>query len=650
MDRNSIIGFVLIAGILITWTFLSQPSAEEIAKAERARDSIEQVELENQRRQAEQQAQSANTEQQEASAVAPEALSDSAKANLDSIKRAEKSMQFGRFADASEGEESFITIENEKLKVTISTKGGHVASATLKDYQTYDSLPVQLFDPDSSSFDILFSADNRVLKTSELFFTPEGSSFHVIGEDSNEVALRLYADSPDKYLEFVYSLKGGSYSVGFDLRVVGMPDFLRENSDMDLRWDIAALSKEKNRELEGQNTSVYFQSRKNGDMDYLSESSDDDEKPEVDLHWVSFKQQFFSAALIADGDEDHAFDNYKAHLSVRELSAEKHTKFMRAELSIPFRQNDNFEMMWYFGPNHYQTLENYGIGLQDQIALGWVVFAFVNEWLVIPLFNFLDENTGLNYGIIILILTLIIKMILFPLTWRNYYSSAKMRVLKPEIDELNEKFKDGDAMKKQQATMALYKKAGVNPLAGCIPMVLQMPILYAMFRFFPSSIELRQESFLWAEDLSTYDAIFTWTAEIPLISSMYGNHVSLFTLMMAISTFFYTKYNMQMTGSSNPQFPQMKMMIYFMPVMLLVFFNKYSAGLSYYYLTSNVISMLQQFTIKKFFINEEAIRKKINENKKKPQNKKKSGFSKRLENLAKQQQQKANQNSSRKKR
>ena len=314
-----------------------------------------------------------------------------------------------------------------------------------------------------------------------------------------------------------------------------------------------------------------------------------------------------------------------------ELQDENYTKGLSATMGLVFDNGREARAPFqiYLGPNHYQSLSSLEIGLEDQIDLGWGIFGWVNQGLVIPIFNFLDKNTGLSYGIIILILTLLIKLMLSPLTWKNYVSSARMKVLKPEIEELNKKFEGKDAMAKQQATMDLYRKAGVNPMAGCVPMLLQLPILYAMFRFFPASIELRQEPFLWADDLSSYDSIMQLPFEIPF----YGDHVSLFTLLMAISTFFYSKYNMDMSGGANAQMPQMKVMIYFMPFMLLFFFNSYSSGLSYYYFTANVITMLQQFVVKRYFIDEDKIHRQIQENKKKP--KKKSGFQERLEKMAK---------------
>jgi len=385
---------------------------------------------------------------------------------------------------------------------------------------------------------------------------------------------------------------------------------------------------EKSRERE-QETSTVFYRLNDEDADYISERNYEKLNFESSIQWVSFKQQYFSAALISEG-----FSKENAFAETIETEDPRYLKGMAANLGLELKGagEPSAAFQFYVGPNHYQTLSDLEIGLEDQIDLGWPIISWVNTLIVIPVFNFLDEYTGLSYGIIILLLTLFIKTILFPLTWKNYVSSARMKVLKPEIEEINQKFGDKDPMQKQQAVMGLYRQAGVNPMAGCIPMILQMPILYAMFRFFPASIELRQEGFLWATDLSTYDSIFNLPFEIPF----YGDHVSLFTILMAISTFLYSKYNMDMSGgmAGNAQMSQMKIMIYFMPVMLLVFFNNYAAGLSYYYFTANIISVGQQFVIKKYFINEEKIHAKIQANKAKPS--KKSGFQKRLEDMAKQ--------------
>jgi len=420
----------------------------------------------------------------------------------------------------------------------------------------------------------------------------------------------------------------------FNVNFVGMNDLLRDNNnDIRINWDMNTLSQERTISAENAITTVFYKYLDEKDVDYLSETSDDEENLGRSVHWVGFKQQYFASVLICN---DGFTNDNDAKVRIDPLTSSKYTKAMSANLLLPFQNGaaSSENMQFYFGPNHYQTLSEYDIQLEEMINLGWPVIRQVSQWVIIPIFNWLDDF-NISYGIIILILTLVIKIALFPITYKNYKSSAKMKVLKPEIEELNKKHEKDDAMKKQQATMALYRKAGVNPMAGCLPMLLQMPILYAMFRFFPASIELRQESFLWANDLSSYDSIYDFPGgfEIPF----YGDHISLFTVLMAVSMYFYTKSNSSMTSmGSGPQAAQMKIMTNFMPFMMLVFFNNYSAGLSYYYFLANCITIFQQFAIKQWFIDEDVIHAQIQENKKKPA-KKKSSFQKRLEEMSKQQ-------------
>jgi YidC/Oxa1 family membrane protein insertase len=364
------------------------------------------------------------------------------------------------------------------------------------------------------------------------------------------------------------------------------------------------------------------------DVDYLSENKNGNKDLPTRVNWIGFKQQFFTSVLIAD----RGFANGKISTMVND-SITRGIKTCSAQITIPFDENSkqSFPMRMYFGPNHFKTLKSYHLDLEHQIPLGWsspYILGWINRIAVIPVFNWLS-SFGMNYGIIILILTILLKIVLFPIAYKTYLSSAKMRVLKPEIDEINKKIPKEKTMERQQATMALYKKAGVNPLAGCIPMLLQMPILIAFYRFFPASIELRQQSFLWATDLSAYDSILNLGFNIPF----YGDHVSLFTLLMTVSTIFYTKLNNQLMGSQ-AQMPGMKFMTYAMPIMFLGFFNNFAAGLSYYYFLANMLTFLQMWVIRRS-VNEEAIHMKIQENKKRPE-KKKSGFQKRLEDMAKQ--------------
>jgi YidC/Oxa1 family membrane protein insertase len=400
---------------------------------------------------------------------------------------------------------------------------------------------------------------------------------------------------------------------------------------LELYWQLYLRKQEKTQDrLSG--TTIYYRAN-DGEVDYLSESDEDEKNFYDKLGWISMKQRFFSSSLIVDGE---FFDNPKlAHTTSLNPVSDRYLKTMMATIDVPISgmQNSQTSMRFYFGPNDYNILRKYNLDLERQIPLGWSFFLmqWINRFVVIPVFAWLGSY-GWNYGIVILVLTIMLKIVLFPIAYRTYRSTAKMRVLKPEVDEIAKKYpKKEDAMKKQQATMALYKQVGVNPMAGCVPMLLQFPILIALFRFFPSSIELRQKSFLWAEDLSSYDSIANLPFEIPF----YGDHVSLFTLLMTVSTIIYTYMNNQMMSSSQ-QMPGMKTMMYLMPLMFLGWFNNYASGLSYYYMLANLITFGQMFIIRRT-IDEDKIYRKLQENKKKP--KKQSGFQKRLEEAARKQKQ-----------
>jgi YidC/Oxa1 family membrane protein insertase len=418
----------------------------------------------------------------------------------------------------------------------------------------------------------------------------------------------------------------------FDLTInmVGMDGIVSANNRyMGLNW-MADLRKQELTQDQWNGSTIYYKF-KGDEVDYMSETEDDEEQIGTKLKWVSFKQRFFSSVIIAKD----AFENGKLTVVEKENAGDdRYLKTMEAEFELPININGatSVPLSFYFGPNKFKTLKAYGLDLERQIPIGWGFFllAWINEYIVMFVFNWLG-GYGWNYGIVILMLTIILKIVLFPIAYKTYYSSAKMRVLKPEIDELGKKFpKQEDAMKKQQAVMGLYKQAGVNPAAGCVPMLLQMPILFALFRFFPASIELRQQPFLWATDLSSYDSIMSLPWNIPF----YGDHVSLFTLLMTISTIMYTYMNNQMMAGQTNQMPGMKTMMYLMPIMFLGIFNGYASGLSYYYFLANIITFGQMF-IFRYAINEDKLRAKIEIAKKKPM-KKKSGFQKRLEEAAKQ--------------
>ncbi len=637
MDKNSIIGLLLIGAIFIGFNYYNQPSEEEIAKAQNQKTEQAKADSIAQLIQAEQINDNASADQNTIN-ISDE-NTNSVLLIKDSLQDLEQQFRYGRFAKSAFGTKAYITIENEKIKATISTKGGMLVGVELKEYKTWDSLPLNLFDEDSSKFALSFFKSNAYkgsgeILTNELFFEPQSSSIELFGADNGSVSMRLYGSSKDQYIEYIYGLTGDSYVLDFNVNFVGMNDLLRDNNnDIRINWDMNTLSQERTISAENAITTVFYKYLDEKDVDYLSETSDDEENLGRSVHWVGFKQQYFASVLICN---DGFTNDNDAKVRIDPLTSSKYTKAMSANLLLPFQNGaaSSENMQFYFGPNHYQTLSEYDIQLEEMINLGWPVIRQVSQWVIIPIFNWLDDF-NISYGIIILILTLVIKIALFPITYKNYKSSAKMKVLKPEIEELNKKHEKDDAMKKQQATMALYRKAGVNPMAGCLPMLLQMPILYAMFRFFPASIELRQESFLWANDLSSYDSIYDFPGgfEIPF----YGDHISLFTVLMAVSMYFYTKSNSSMTSmGSGPQAAQMKIMTNFMPFMMLVFFNNYSAGLSYYYFLANCITIFQQFAIKQWFIDEDVIHAQIQENKKKPA-KKKSSFQKRLEEMSKQQ-------------
>ncbi len=610
MDKNSIIGLVLMGVVLIAFGIWSSPDKEEMEAMKRRQDSIAALEKKVM-------TDTLQGIQNLSASPSPEpsAIDSSQEAGVSDSLR--KFQAFGMFAAASEGQEQLLTLENEFLEVTLTNRGGKVKSVHLKQYKRYDGSPLVLFEGDSNVFGLNFFSQNRTIATNNLFFKP----VPVASGAKNSIRLRLEASS-GSYLDYVYSLEPNSYLLQFDLQAIGMQQIVASNSNyLELEWKQSLPTQEKDIPNQRSGSALYYKYI-DDDVEELSATADDQKSIKTKVKWVAFKQQFFTSVALADNSFDKPTD-----ISCKTNTAsETEVKQMAALFSIPFEHKaaENFSMQFYYGPNHYQTLKKIGFDLEKQIPLGWGIFGWVNKYLVIPIFNFLN-SFNLNFGLIILILTIVIKLILTPFTYKSYLSTAKMKVLKPEVDEIQAKRGD-DPMKTQQELMALYRKAGVNPLGGCIPMLFQMPILIAMFRFFPSSIELRQESFLWAEDLSTYDSILDLSFSIPF----YGNHVSLFTLLMTLSTLLYTYVNNQMAVGTNPQ---MKWMMYLMPIAFLGFLNNYSAGLSYYYFLANMISFGQQYLFRAL-VDEKAIHARIQENKKKPQTAKKSGFQQRLEQMA----------------
>ena len=628
MDKNSILGLIIIALILVVYGIINKPSQEEIERAKRRNDSLQRIQQQEQLDKESSQQEAEQPSQQPAAQSSQQKNQPQAQTTQDTSAREDLRAKYGSFGRSAEGEEKFIVLENSRIKARISTKGGKPFSVELKKYQTYQGEPLKLFDGTDNIFGFNFFADNRQISTNDLYFTPVNDQDSIFVENNTQTLnMRLYAGE-DQYIEYQYSLEPKSNTMGFNVRFVNMNDVIPNNyRTLNLNWEVNSPQQEKGADNENNYTTIGYKFYQD-DVDDIRARANDEASEELNtrVKWMAFKQQFFSSILVA---EDY-FANGEVSFNTLDDSQD-YLKRMRAELAMPYETQPRYEvpMHFYFGPNHYRTLKSYGQDFEELVNLGPAIFNWVSKYIIIPIFNWLDNSIA-NYGIIILLLTLMIKVVLFPLTYKSYLSQAKMRVLKPEIDEINKKYpKKEDNMKKQRATMDLYKKAGVNPLGGCIPMLLQLPILIAMVRFFPSSFELRQESFLWADDLSSYDSILELPFEIPL----YGDHVSLFTLLMAVTLIFTTRINSAQMGSTGQQMPGMKFFTtYFMPAMLLVIFNSFSSALSYYFLLSNAITLGQTLLIRNF-VDDDAIHKKLKENKKKPA--KKSKWQQRLEEAQK---------------
>jgi len=594
-DYNSVIGFALI-GIVLFW-FLNNEADFVESQIQANTEQIEEVVT--------------PSVEEESNNTSYESNSNTVSSDLQEV--------YGAFAQAASVEDlsEKIYLENDLIKVELAAKGGRVTSVYLKEYQTYDSLPLNLLREDSSRFDLTFWSQNRRLQTSDFTFESTASQFG----DSESVSMRLNVDE-GKYLEFVYSLAPNTYKVDYTINIIGLNDIIQPQNPIELDWSVNIPRQELNKDNESMNTSAFYLI--DGELDDLSVTSDDSERIS-NPDWVAFKSQYFSTVLTTKGLFKEIL------LSTEEHSTSDHyLKTVNASTELNFNGgSQSYAMEWYFVPNHVKTLKSYGIGLEELVPLGWSFIGWINKYVVINIFNAF-ENWGFGYGMIILMMALLIKIALFPFTYKSYTSMAKMRVLKPQVDAINEKYED--KMKRQQEMMALYRETGVSPLGGCIPMLFQMPILFALFRFFPSSIELRQQSFLWANDLSTYDSILDLGFSIPF----YGDHVSLFTLLMTATTVLQMRYSTSMSPS-NSQMPQMKYMMYFMPVIFLGVMNNYAAALSYYYFLANLITFAQQKIIAGM-TDDSALLAKMEENKQKTSKKGKSKFQARLEKMMKEQQ------------
>lgn len=610
MDKNTLFGFLLIIAILVGYSWYSQPSKEEIELQRAQQDSIRLAQA------------------QEQAIIEAESILKTEVVSNDSVNNIINPEQFGVFSTFVTGTAANYVLENNKLKVAISNKGAYVSNVEVKNYTTYEGKPLVLFDSSEVKSNITFvTSNNRIVESKNLFFKLKS-------RNDSSIVLEL-AIGIGKALRITYTLPEDSYMMHYDIHAYNLENELSTREiGLDMEWGMKIKQQERGRKFENRYSGLYFKYLED-DVENLNNEKSEHQSLTNRVKWIAYKDQFFSSVLISD--------SYFSSTDVSsELLKEPYLKECITRMLIPFdpRGDESTHMRFFFGPNQYKILKGFDKGvdsdkrlnLDSLLPLGWAIFGWVNKYMVIPVFDFLGGFMT-NYGLIILLLTIIIKIVLLPFTFKSYMSTAKMRVLRPQIDEINAKIPSDKAMERQQATMALYKRAGVSPMGGCLPMLLQMPILYAMFTFFPSSIELRQKAFLWADDLSTFDSILSWDTYIPIISSIYGNHVSLFCLLMCVTNIFYTYINMK-DQPTNQQMPMMKWMMYLMPIMFLFIFNDYAAGLSYYYLLSLLITIGQTFLFR-LFVKDEKVLAKLNENKKKPQ--KKSKFMDRLEQMQKQQ-------------
>ena len=648
MNKKSIVGLVLIFAIFVGYMWWVAPSKEEIAERQRVNDSIRQAYMDS---------------------VAYADSVAAVKAHLDSLAmqgdtNAQRQLQMhqrgdmGVFNASAYGDTVNVKVKNEKMDIVFSNMGAQVREVVLSGYTTYDSLPLQLISPADDNMNLIFSTeDTRVINTKDLVFVPyrayggklvridADSTYEIAGNEGLDLHFRAYVGdsnglNKDRYVEFYYAFGGSSYSVDFDISFHGLNKIIRQDPYMDFEWHnrmnrqekVDASSKgsrNRNKDPEKFYSSVYYRSA--GDVVEVGRGRDGDKQVKTNLDWVAFKQQFFCAILVADS----SFENADlAQVTEKGVEDDRYLCDMRGTIGLAYEAKENLvmPMEFYFGPTKYRDLHAQHQGFEKMLPLGWWIFSkFVSRIFIIPTFNYL-ETFNWNYGIIIIVFTILLRLLLFPLTFKSYQGTAIMRILKPEMDALNKKYPNQeDALKKSQEMQRLQKKAGYSPLAGCLPVLLQMPILTAMFMFYPQSVELRQKSFLWCDDLSTYDSILDLGFNIPL----YGDHVSLFCLLMFGMQFFYTWYTMR-SNQGQASMPGMKFVMYFMPFMMLFMFNSMAAALNLYYFVSLSLTMLQMILIRKF-TNEKKVRARMAAYDQKHGNKpaKKSNFQKRLEQAQK---------------
>lgn len=638
MNKNTLIGTVLMCLIFMAMVWTSQPSAEQLEAQRRAQDSIARLQTE------------AIENSMNAGAAASEEPQDSlALAQADSIKQALRQQKYGNIAAAATGEEQIVNLSNNVLSVDISTKGGVLQKATLLEYENYKDEQLVLFDAKNNhQYFTFYSVYGKYITTEDIYFTP-------LAKTDSSVVMRLKSDDGG-ILDFVYRLSPDSYLLDFTIHTVNLDNIVAPTQpSLQLTWNQKLVRTELGRSFEERYSSLFYKYSGESVND-LSQTGSDSERLDGPLAWFNFKNQFFSTILASN---DLFRSGTISSNALKEETSPEYLKEYSADVEIDFTDRLKGEqivpMTYFIGPNNYSLLRdmndeiasrvgktNENLEIQNSIYLGWPIVRHINRWIVIPIFHFLD-NFNLGYGLIILLLTIFIKLVTLPFTYKSFKSSAKMRIAQkmPEVQAINEKYPNQeDAMAKQQALMALYGKMGVNQMGGCLPMLLSWPVLIALFYFFPTSIELRGESFLWAKDLSTYDAIITWDEPIPVVNWIFHGHISLFCLIMTVVQIFYT-WLMQKQNPAQQAMPGMAMMMYLMPLFFLVFLNDYSAGLSYYYTLSLLFSIIQTYAIRAS-MNEDKILAEMKANLSNPNRKKggkkASGWIARLQEIQRQQQ------------
>lgn len=603
LDVNSLIGFILIGGILIWMLYLNQPTPQEEAE----QTTTEQVE---------------QTPDQDLSGEVP---AEAVTAVVDSAQAAQAQSRLGAFgysATLPSAQDETTTIENDVLQLKIDNKGGYISEATMKEHKRYDSLPVSIIKDGNASFNLnLKTTDGRSLNTEDLYFEPELSQ---VGENS-VLSMKLKV-SEDQFLEYRYELKPGEYMMDFSIRTQGLTRVLDPNQDVQLDWRLKAYRNAKSISYENRYTEIVFEY--DGGKDDYTGQGDRAEEEENNISYVAYKQHFFTSILLTD--TPFATGKFVSENLVQDEDIDTvYTKAFHTTVPLEVKGGElAYNMNWYYGPSDFHILDSYDRNLDEIMPLGWGIFGWINQYVFIPFFSFLGSVLP-NYGIAIIVMTIVVRLVLSPVTYKSYVSQAKMKVLRPEMNEINEKYKD-NPMKKQQETMKLYSTAGVNPMSGCVPALLQLPIFYALFQFFPSAFALRQEGFLWADDLSSYDTILDLPFRIPF----YGDHVSLFPILASVAILIYMQMTtgQTMANAQQPGMPNMKFIMYLSPLVMLIFFNNYASGLSLYYFISNLITIAIMLVIKNVIIDDNKIHAKIEANKKKPK-KKKGKFAQRMQQM-----------------